>query len=163
MAKIFFICGFIGSGKTHVAHQLAKQTPAFRFTIDEWMIPLFGEHMEREVFDGHLATLKELFKRSSLELLALDVSVVLDFGFWTRRDRAEFRRWALEHQIEYEFVYLNTDFDTCCKRALARNKTRQLHTAYEMTPEMLNMFWSWFEPPAGEELATMRVINNRCC
>ncbi|MFD2175977.1 AAA family ATPase, partial [Veronia pacifica] len=51
MAKVYFVCGFIGSGKTTYSKILADRQGAFRFSIDEWMIPLYGEHMEREVFD----------------------------------------------------------------------------------------------------------------
>lgn len=51
MAQTYFVCGFIGSGKTTYSKALAEKHGAFRFSIDEWMIPLYGEHMEREVFD----------------------------------------------------------------------------------------------------------------
>ena len=77
MSKIYFVCGFIGSGKTTYSKQLADKHSAFRFSIDEWMIPLYGEHMERDVFDKRLATLQDLFKESALQLFSLDVSLLL--------------------------------------------------------------------------------------
>lgn len=49
MTRIYFVCGFIGSGKTTYSKAIAEKHGAFRFSIDEWMIPLYGEHMEREV------------------------------------------------------------------------------------------------------------------
>ena len=94
MSKIYFVCGFIGAGKTTYSKQLAEAHGAFRFPIDEWMIPLYGEHMEREVFDRRLATLKELFKSSAMQLFSLGVPVIFDFGFWRKTDRSSFIDWA---------------------------------------------------------------------
>ena len=150
MAKVIFICGFIGSGKTTYAKQLADTEPAFRFSIDEWMIPLYGEHMEREVFDARLATLTELFQRSALEMIKLNVSVIFDYGLWRRSDRVAMLAWANQHNLEAELHYLDVDFETCQQRALSRNSQRE-NKAYEMTPEMLDMFWTWFETPDSNE------------
>ena len=154
MAKVYFICGFIGSGKTTYSKQLAESAPALRFSIDEWMIPLYGEHMERDVFDSRLSTLMELFKISAVQMLNLDVSVIFDFGFWTRLDRSNFKEWADRLNIESEFIYLDCCFDVCSERAQSRNKDRG-DTAFEMTPEMLSMFWSWFEIPSADEPVTI--------
>ncbi len=90
MTKIYFVCGFIGSGKTTYSKALAEKHGAFRFSIDEWMIPLYGEHMEREVFDSRLATLQGLFKDSAMHLFSLGVPVIFDFGFWRKSDRDSF-------------------------------------------------------------------------
>jgi predicted kinase len=158
MATIYFICGFIGSGKTTYSNQLAEQKKAYRYSVDEWMIPLYGEHMEREVFDQRLHTLQELFKQSALQLLALDVPVIFDFGFWNKQERDEFKRWASENQLEYEFVYLDVPYETCQKRAVARNQERG-DKAYEMTPEMLDMFWSWFEVPSTSEITIWKTTD----
>lgn len=150
MAKIYFISGFIGSGKTTYAHRLADSTCAFRFSIDEWMIPLYGEHMQREIFDARLATLQELFKQAALQMIQLGVSVIFDFGFWSKADRQGFVCWASEHGIESEVHYLDIAFAVCKERATRRNLQRE-GKSYEMTPEMLDLFWSWFEEPAEGE------------
>jgi len=154
MTKIYFICGFIGSGKTTYSKKLSESKSAFRFSIDEWMIPLYGEHMERNVFDDRLATLQNLFKDAALQMLNLDVPVIFDFGFWTRADREHFAQWATENTVEYEFHYLNVSFEECSKRALSRNSELE-NKAYEMTPAMLSMFWSWFETPVFENVTVV--------
>ncbi|CAH6869429.1 AAA family ATPase [Vibrio chagasii] len=150
MAKIYFVCGFIGSGKTTYSKQLADKHSAFRFSIDEWMIPLYGEHMERDVFDKRLATLQDLFKESALQLFSLDVPVIFDFGFWNKADRDAFITWASTAGVESEVHYLDVSFDTCKQRALKRNADLN-GKSYEMTPDMLALFWSWFEIPTSNE------------
>ncbi|WP_428775922.1 AAA family ATPase [Vibrio sp.] len=154
MSKIYCLCGFVGAGKTTYAKKLVEQYHAFRFSPDEWMIPLFGEHMERAVFDQRLATLTELFKRSALDLLAIGVPVIFDFGFWTRADREAMRIWAAEQKLDCEMIYLDVDYETCCQRAVARNKDSK-DDAFTMTPEMLALFWSWFEIPDQDEPVTV--------
>ncbi|MEZ9631523.1 AAA family ATPase [Vibrio breoganii] len=150
MTKIYFVCGFIGSGKTTYSKTLAQKHGAFRFSIDEWMIPLYGEHMEREVFNHRLATLQELFKDSALQLFSLGVPVIFDFGFWRKADRDTFTDWASKVGAEGEIHYLDVSFDACKQRAFTRNSDLN-GKSYEMTPEMLDLFWSWFEVPASNE------------
>ncbi|EJG0940750.1 AAA family ATPase [Vibrio parahaemolyticus] len=150
MTKIYFVCGFIGSGKTTYSKALAEKHGAFLFSIDEWMIPLYGEHMEREVFDSRLATLQELFKDSALQLFSLGVPVIFDFGFWRKADRDTFTDWASKVGVDSEIHYLDVLFDICKQRALARNSELG-GKSYKMTLEMLELFWSWFEIPAPNE------------
>ncbi|WP_394209824.1 AAA family ATPase [Enterovibrio calviensis] len=150
MTNIFFICGFIGSGKTTYSKELAETHGAFRFSIDEWMIPLYGEHMEREVFDRRLATLQELFKDSALQLVSLGVPVIFDFGLWRKSERDAFTHWALDIGADSEFHYLDVPFDTCKQRAFARNTDLE-GKSFEMTLDMLELFWSWFEVPTPNE------------
>ncbi|ROV58253.1 ATP-binding protein [Vibrio ponticus] len=150
MTKIYFICGFIGSGKTSYSQELAERLGAFRFSIDEWMIPLFGEHMERDVFDSRLATLQDLFKDSAIQLLHLKVPVIFDFGFWRKADREAVIEWASSVGFDSEVHYLDAPFATCKARSLVRNLDSN-GKSYHMTPEMLELFWSWFEAPTADE------------
>ncbi|GEM81548.1 AAA family ATPase [Vibrio superstes] len=150
MAQLYFISGFIGSGKTTYSKELAEKTNGFRFSIDEWMIPLFGEHMERDVLNQRLRTLESLFQDASSQLVRLGVPVVFDFGYWSRDDRARIVSWASEQGYSCEMHYLDVSFDTCCQRAFERNANTR-GKSYEMTPEMLELFWSWFEVPTQDE------------
>ncbi len=150
MVQLYFISGFIGSGKTTYAKELAESTKGFRFSIDEWMIPLFGEHMERELFNLRIRTLEELFQEASFQLIKLGIPVIFDFGYRTLADRERIVSWASEQGYTSEMHYLDVLYETCCQRAFERN-TDPKGKSYEMTPEMMKMFWSWFEVPAKDE------------
>ncbi|CAK3224879.1 AAA family ATPase [Vibrio crassostreae] len=154
MSKIYFICGFIGSGKTTYSKKLAVEKSAFRFSIDEWMIPLYGEHMEREIFNERLNTLQSLFKTSALQMLSLNVPVIFDFGFWTKSDRLSILNWANENGLDCEFIYIDASFEKCSERVSKRN-IKQDQVSYNMTPEMLDLFWSWFEIPSDESVTAV--------
>lgn len=123
MTQIYLVCGFIGSGKTTYSKALAEKHGAFRFSIDEWMIPLYGEHMEREVFDKRLATLQDLFKESAQQLFSLGVPVIFDFGFWRRSGRESFIKWASDIGIESEVHYLDVPLIHVSKEPLCVTQT----------------------------------------
>ena len=42
MAEVILVVGCTGAGKTTYARQLADEIGGIRFSIDEWMMPLFG-------------------------------------------------------------------------------------------------------------------------
>lgn len=146
MAKVFFICGFIGSGKTTYAKKLADKVGAFRFSIDEWVLPLFGENISREDLDQYSSNLSELFKTAALDLLKLNVNVIFDNGFWKRSERQALKLWAQERSIDYQFIYLDVPFEVCCDRALLRNDSNDKDN-YFFTQEMLLELWNMFEAP----------------
>jgi len=124
------------------------------------MIALYGEHMEREVFDNRRATLQNLFKDAALQLLTLGMPVIFDFGFWTKLDRDDFISWAQNNDIDSEVHYLVVSYETCKHRAINRNSDLA-GKSYEMTPEMLELFWSWFEVPSlDESVVWVQQINN---
>lgn len=154
MQKIYLICGFIGSGKTVYSRELADRESAFRFSVDEWMIPLFGEHMSREEFDARLDTLTNLFKAAAEQMIGLKVPVIFDFGFWYKKQRRQMKEWAESIGAEPEFIYLDTPYKVCRTRAFERNKQGN-QDSYNMNDEMLQLFWSWFETPDNDEIVTV--------
>lgn len=91
MATAHLIHGYLGAGKTTFARQLERSLPAIRFTHDEWMARLYGT-------DPPLEQFPEFFRRVSDQIgavwprcLELGIDVVLDLGFWSRRQRDETR------------------------------------------------------------------------
>lgn len=153
MQKLYALCGLVGSGKTTFAKQLAKSTGAFRFTMDEWMIPLFGEHMPRAEFNKRQIQLTELFKQSAEQLLESGVPVIFDFGFWEKQQRTAIGNWADDIGAEFELVYLECSPQTCRDRVMQRNDETAL--CYEMTDDMLQLFNSRFTAPDIDEQATL--------
>ena len=118
------------------------------------MIPLFGEHMAREDFNNRLDLLTELFKQSAEQMINLGVPVILDFGFWYKEQRVALNHWAKSIDADFELVYLKCSYETCRVRAIDRNQNCS-DKCYEMTDDMLKMFWSWFEEPGADEQVTI--------
>ena len=94
MPTVHLIHGYIGAGKTTFARRLERQLPAIRFSHDEWMTCLYGDDPPVDQFpDFHQRVLK-MIDFYWTRCVALGLDVVLDLGFWSRRQRDETRAAA---------------------------------------------------------------------
>jgi predicted kinase len=152
------LCGLTGAGKTTLATRLERTLPALRFTVDEWMIALFGQHLPRPAFDERLATLNGLIWDTARRALALGMHVVLDQGFWTRAERQTTAQRAIAAGATPVVVYLEADPPVLTRRLTARNAAPAAGT-YEVTSEMLALFASRFEAP--DEREGVRLVRVR--
>ncbi len=148
MAKVLLLVGLPASGKTTRARALAREHHALRLTPDEWMIPLFGEsegNGKRDVLEGRLLSL-------AVQAVRVGTNVVLDFGCWSRDERAAIR-WLFETQsAEFELVYLPIDPVEQLDRIDARWAARPQQT-FPITPTDLDNWRAIFAEPDAEELA----------
>lgn len=154
---VVMLCGLTGSGKTRLALELERSLPALRFTIDEWMIAQFGEHMPRDVFEDRIRALDALIWDTARRTLALGVHVVLDAGLWSRTERAAAVARARAAGATPFVVFLDVPRAELERRLLKRNARRPAGS-YEITPDMLDAFEARFEPPGDDEgLPLLRV------
>ncbi len=150
VAKLYALCVFIGSGKTSYAKKLEEEKKAIRLTMDEWFIPLFGEHMERSLFDQRRQALEIQFRKLAQKLLKQNINVIFDFGFWTKAARKDIRLWAEDNNIDLRIVYFDISEQECLRRALKRNDQKQ-GGAFVMTEEMFIELRRFFEPIEQDE------------
>jgi predicted kinase len=72
------LAGLAGAGKTTVAVKIARVTPAVRFSLDEWMLRLYGLHYEDDVYVQRLEPCRALVLKVAGQVLASGVDVILD-------------------------------------------------------------------------------------
>lgn len=99
------MCGLTGSGKTTFAKELELERSAIRFSLNEWMIRLYGHHMSRELFDKRFELCKSLILETAEKLLKVDVDVIRDIGFWKREERGAMKTWLETRSLSYTFYY----------------------------------------------------------
>jgi predicted kinase len=142
------MCGLPAAGKTAQARQLAADRSALRLTQDEWVIALGASPWDvssRDKVD------RELW-RLALEVLRLGLSVVVDFGLWSRGERDEMRSAARDLRVDVELHYLDVPAEELWRRIEARN----LETPWSSFPIGRADFDEWlsiFEAPDAAELA----------
>jgi predicted kinase len=132
---------------------LAAERGALRITADEWALTLLGQedrHQERPggkrwLLEGRLVTL-------AVDTLRLGLSVVLDFGLWSRNERCALRRLAASVGASCEIVYLPVDRDVQWARIQDRWE-RTPETTFPMAEAELDPWREHFEVPGADELS----------
>src|SRR5512135_827378 len=114
--RLVLLCGLPASGKTTLARELADAYGAVRLNPDEWELAL-----DVDPFDAAFQTrLEGQFWELTKRLLALGISVVLEWGFWARSERDEKREDARTLGVPVELRFLDVPFEELVTRVVAR-------------------------------------------
>lgn len=147
-ARLILTCGLPGAGKTTLAKEVAAKLGAVRLTKDEWQWALGSSPWNRDIgekIEGELWRLAQ-------EMLGLGLSVVLDFGLWTRVERDELRTVARDLGLGVELLYLDVPTEELWRRIQARNAA----PPWDDEPigrADLDEWTDLFQPPDADELA----------
>jgi predicted kinase len=144
--------GLPASGKTYRARELAAQHSALRLTADEWALTLFGQDDRHQEPGGKRWLLEGRLVALAIDALRVGTSVVLDFGFWSRDERAALRWMATAVGASCEIVYLPVDRDVQWRRIQDRwERTPEL--TFPMAESELDPWREHFQIPDADELA----------
>lgn len=149
MAALHLMCGLPGAGKTTLAKRLEQDLPALRLCPDEWMQQIVRCRLDDEEAREAVEAAQW---RVAARALALGLNVVLENGFWTRRDRDAYRACAREIGAEVVLHFLDAPREEL-KRRLAHRYASVPAGGFRITPEMLDLYASGFEPPEADELS----------
>ncbi|MTD15415.1 AAA family ATPase [Nakamurella sp. YIM 132087] len=152
MARLVLICGLPGSGKTTVALRLARELPAIRLSPDEWLHNLG--------MPSQLPTARERVEslqwQMAQALLRIGTSVILESGFWRRRERDQFRERARQLGAQVELRYLDVPIAELERRLAFRSKGGSVQGSGTTGPISRDEIAAWkavFEAPDATELA----------
>lgn len=147
MPSLICLCGRIGSGKTIAASYIKQLGPVVVLDVDNLMHPLFGDSMDRHLFDRNLQIIIHWLSDIANQTLKAGVSVVMDFGFWTRKNRQQILSCILDFPVH--FLYLEIDENTQAERVLGRNQ--QPNKTYTFDLESLTILNQMFQEPETNE------------
>ena len=150
---LFLMVGLPGSGKTVAARALATERGALRLTADDWALSLFGQddrHQTRP--DGKRWLLEGRLVALAIDALRLGLSVVLDFGLWSRDERSALRWMAASAEASCEIVYLPVEREVQWSRIQNRWK-RTPEQTFPMAEAELDPWKEQFEVPDADELS----------
>jgi predicted kinase len=152
MATLFLICGLPGAGKTTLAKQLELSQPALRFSPDEWIASFLADATDTAELDRLRSPVEAVQWQVAKRALALGIDVVLEWGFWSRDERARYRSEAEALGARVELRYLEVGRDELWARLSRRNADLPPGT-FVVTQDQLDLWWGWFQPPTADELA----------
>lgn len=145
------MCGLPCSGKTTLAKQVEHERSALRLTPDEWITRLFGADLSVEALDAARDPIETVLWELAERVLVLGVDVVLDFGFWSRGERENFRSRATRLGACSELHFLDVPEEELLTRLAARNAQMPPGT-FRIDEARLRLWSSLFEPPTADEL-----------
>ena len=151
--KVYLMCGKICSGKSTHARELRKEHRAVVLSVDEITLALFGQDAG-EKHDDYVARAEAYLYRKSLEIVESGISVILDWGFWTKEERDYARQFYGSRNIPYEFHYIEVDDAEWHRHLEKRNAaiTRGELDAYYVDDGLAAKFAAIFEKPEPGEI-----------
>lgn len=121
MSKLIAICGKVCSGKSYYAAKLREKENAVILSCDDVTMTLF----DNDLGDNHDVMVKKIMtylKDISIKIINTNTTVILDWGFWSKKDREELTEFYKKNNILIEWHYICVDDETWNKNIEERNK-----------------------------------------
>jgi len=142
--RLIIVCGLPGSGKTTHARLLEARLGAIRFAPDEWM-----DALSLDLYDEQRrGKIEALQWKLGRDLLALGLTVIIEWGTWGRSERDTLRLGARALGAAVELHYLSAPVDVLFERIQRR--------PLEDPPIERDQLLRWaetFQVPTPEEIA----------
>ncbi len=148
---LHLLCGLPGSGKTTRARQLQAAGAGILLNADEWICELYPADAEAAARDERKGYVEQVQWELAERLLTSGISVVLDWGVWTRVERDHYRRRARDLGADVETVFVDAPIETLHRRIAKRNLNLPPGT-FSISVEELDEWATLFEPPTDDEL-----------
>lgn len=159
---IHMICGPAGAGKTTFARKLADDFGGVRFSIDEWMMTLFGDDVPTNISPGwitpRLLRCDQQVWSIAAQLGARGTPAILDLGFQRAEHRRRFAALAAEAALPAMLHVLNTGITERWRRVEQRNQQRGETFHMEVTRQMFDYSETFWEPPRATEIEEINTV-----
>lgn len=143
-ARLIILCGLPGSGKTTLARTMEARLGAVRLSADEWM-----DAIDANVWDENRRTRIEALQWVVAQrLLDLGMTVIIEWGTWSREERDALREGARAFGAAVELHYVFAAPEVLLERTEGRGAEDP-----PITREQMAQWARVFEVPTGEEMA----------
>jgi predicted kinase len=146
MGRVIFMCGPAGSGKSTVARRYEQQGMArLSFDQEAWSRGITTMPLPQDV----RRDIERALRGRLVDLVRAGSDVVLDFSFWSRDMRDEYRELLRPLGVVPETVYLATDRATVLQRIGAR--VARDGDDFKISTELAAFYFDHFEAPTPAE------------
>jgi predicted kinase len=146
--RLIIVCGLPGSGKTTVAKALESRLRAIRLSSDEWLDALSLDLYDEE----RRGRIEALQWKLGQQLLALGLSVIIEWGTWGRSERDALRLGARALGAAVELHYLSAPLDVLFDRIQRRGMENP-----PIERDALSRWFEIFQATTPEEMALFDV------
>ena len=151
MATLHLMVGLPCSGKSTLARTLEHEHAALRLTPDEWHIRLFGQDAEEPEHDARHSLIEAILWNIARRSLELGTNVILDYGFWAREEREDYRLRAKRLGASSEVHFLDVPQEELLTRLKVRN-SQPSQESFHISEESMKPWIEFFQKPPPEEL-----------
>lgn len=134
-----------------LARKIEDELSAVRLTPDEWQLRLFGQDAEEPEHDTRHSLIEAMLWNLASRMLVLGTNVILDYGFWAREEREDFRSRAKQLGAGSEVHFLDVPEDELMRRLEVRNSQPSQET-FHIPEEMMKQWIDFFQRPTADEL-----------
>lgn len=147
----YLLCGLPGSGKTTRANELQAAGAGILLNADAWVCQLYPNEPEAAARDHRKGLVEQVQWELAERLLIDGISVILDWGVWTRTERDQYRQRAHSLGAIVQTVFVEEPIETLHERVARRNQDLPPGT-FHISAAELDQWAALFEPPTPEEL-----------
>jgi predicted kinase len=163
MAIVHLIAGLPGAGKSTYAQQLQLRTGAVVFTLDRFLITMFGRYDVPDVGGAEhvrrVLACREAIWMSAEKLLARGSDVILDDGYFLREHRRKVVDAAVALGAAAKIHFIDTPLAEIRRRLADRNQNLPVYN-FAIGPETLEGCLRLFETPSDADAAEVIIVQS---
>ncbi len=144
------------SGKTTKAKEIENEVSALRLTPDEWHVSLFGRDIFDPEHDQRHNLIESMLWQIAARSLTLGMNIILDFGFWAKEEREDFRSRARDLDARSEIIFMDVDDEELMRRVKTRNENLT-DTVHYIPEDMMKSWMQFFQKPDITELLPREI------
>ncbi len=158
-ATFHLVCGSTGAGKSTNALRLVRELGALHFSIDDWMVRLFGPDQPPKRdwpwIAERLARCESLMVETAAEAGRRGVSSVLDLGFQRADQRQRIAQQATAADLSARLHFIDVPTEERWRRVSGRNDAQGETYRMTVTRPMFDFIESIWQPPSSDEMAAL--------
>ncbi len=158
MAKVIILCGRIASGKSYYANKLKEQNKAVILSVDELMLRLSDSCLGQQ-HDDTARRCEAYFYQLAEQMIGSGINVIIDYGYWSKKDRQDAKDYFRKKGMEAELHYLHIPEELRLKqlenrneRLIAESKKKDTGRVYIIDELLRQRLDAKFEEPSPEEV-----------
>lgn len=157
MAKVIILCGRIASGKSYYANKLKEQRNAVILSVDDLMLRLSDSCLGQQ-HDDTARRCELYFYDLTEQMISNGIEVVIDYGYWSRKDREEAKEHFRKRGIKAELHYIQISEELRLRQLEIRNerliaeRKNDTGRVYIIDEPLRQRLDAKFEEPSQEEV-----------